>query len=309
MDLKTTLLTIVITILFILFCFIQAYFIEPEKLHINNQNLYLPYWNKQLDGLKVCVISDLHIGTRNMSLNKLNTIVEEINAKNPDIIFILGDFDAISVTYAKFAPSDISKILGKLSAPLGVISVLGNHDYNPPEVIKHILKDAKIIILEDTQVNLTHKGYRFQVHGTKDWWHFDIDIKSNLKNSNIPTIVLSHNPDIFPEVPPHVALTLSGHTHGGEVRFPLLGSPFVPSKHCNKYAKGYVIENSKHLFVTSGLATLSRFRFFNPPEIVILNLFAQNKETEIKHNIKHKFFDILSNYNLKKYYKLKSILG
>ena len=107
-------------------------------------------------------------------------------------------------------------------------------------------------------------------------------------NINQPTIVLSHNPDIFPQIPQNTSLTLCGHTHGGEIFIPYLGSPFVPSKYHQRYRKGYIVENNKHLYVSGGIATLSKFRFCNPPEVIFINMYKQTPETKIENFNKNK---------------------
>jgi predicted MPP superfamily phosphohydrolase len=90
-----------------------------------------------------------------------------------------------------------------------------------------------------------------------------------------PAILLAHEPDIFPEAPHRVALTLSGHTHGGQVR--LLGwSPLVPSRYGNRYAYGHVVEDGRHLVVSGGLGTsILPVRLGVPPEIVLVDLGRQ----------------------------------
>jgi len=114
---------------------------------------------------------------------------------------------------------------------------------------------------------------RFDIYGIKDIWNYKVEPSEVLEKIQYPTLFLSHNPDIFPKVPKEISLTLSGHTHGGEISLPLLGAPLIPSIYAHKYAKGHIIENNKHLYVTSGIATTSGFRTFNSPEIIVLNLY------------------------------------
>ncbi|HMA15210.1 MAG TPA: hypothetical protein VKP12_10525, partial [Kiloniellaceae bacterium] len=88
-----------------------------------------------------------------------------------------------------------------------------------------------------------------------------------------PVILLSHTPDVFPEVPAGVALTLAGHTHGGQVYIPLIGRPVVPSKYGERYARGHIVEHGRHLFVSSGIGTaVLPVRFLTPPELVVITL-------------------------------------
>jgi predicted MPP superfamily phosphohydrolase len=88
-----------------------------------------------------------------------------------------------------------------------------------------------------------------------------------------PIIALTHNPDVFPDVPARVAITLAGHTHGGQVRLPFWGSPIVPSRFGQRYAAGHVVEGGRHLFVTTGIGTsIIPVRFRVPPVIDVLTL-------------------------------------
>jgi predicted MPP superfamily phosphohydrolase len=88
-----------------------------------------------------------------------------------------------------------------------------------------------------------------------------------------PIIAVTHNPDIFPKIPARVALTIAGHTHGGQVNLPLVGRPEVPSIFGQRYAAGHIVEDNRHLFVTTGIGTsMIPVRFRVPPEIVVLTL-------------------------------------
>ena len=289
---------IIFTLIFVFFVYTTR--IEPSKLVLNENNLYIPNWDVKLNGLKIAVISDLHIGFPNSRIEKINTIVEKVNNTKPDIIFILGDLDALSIYNTKNMEQSI-EVLSNLKAPLGVISVLGNHDYEPKNIVKPILIKSGTEILEDKKIKKIFNNTRFDICGIRDIWHHKVNPTEVLGEITNPTIFLSHNPDIFPKVPSKVALTLSGHTHGGEISFPLLGAPFVPSKYSNRYVKGHVIEQNKHLFVTSGIGTISSFRMFNPPEIVVLQLFAQDENIFVKNNTKFGLSNLLYRYNNKKY--------
>jgi predicted MPP superfamily phosphohydrolase len=86
-------------------------------------------------------------------------------------------------------------------------------------------------------------------------------------------VAFTHNPDLFPDVPARVALTIAGHTHGGQVFLPWLGRPVVPSRYGERYAIGHVVENGRHLFVSPGLGTsIVPVRFRVPPEVSVLIL-------------------------------------
>ena len=90
-----------------------------------------------------------------------------------------------------------------------------------------------------------------------------------------PVIVFTHTPDIFPEIPDRVSLTLAAHTHGGQMHFPLFGRPMVPSRYGQRYACGHVVEGGRHLYVTPGVGlSIIPVRLGVPPEITLLEIAA-----------------------------------
>jgi predicted MPP superfamily phosphohydrolase len=94
-----------------------------------------------------------------------------------------------------------------------------------------------------------------------------------VKDDGAAVVLLTHNPDVFPDVPDRVAVTLAGHTHGGQVRLPFVGRPIVPSRFGQRYAAGHVIEGGRHMIVATGLGTsILPIRFRVPPAITMLTL-------------------------------------
>lgn len=251
---------------------LYARFIEPARLTTIEKVLTPSAVSENLAGLKMVIVSDLHIGCKFVSQEKLKKIVNLINNQNPDLIFLLGDFDSELISASKISEKEIANILGNLKAKIGCYAVLGNHDYSNPDMIRRILAKSKIKLLEDSSDLIEYNSKKIRIIGLKDLWHsgYNRDFVKSFNEENI--ILLSHNPDIFPELPNNIDLTFSGHTHGGEIRFPFLGAIFIPSKYNQKYGKGFVVENNKNLYVTSGVGTLSRLRFFNPPEVVVISL-------------------------------------
>ena len=98
-------------------------------------------------------------------------------------------------------------------------------------------------------------------------------------NTDHAVLAFTHNPDVFPDIPESVSLTVGGHTHGGQVYIPFVGRPMVPSEYAGRYASGHIIENGKHLFVSTGIGTsILPVRFFVPPEISVLTLVPSPSE-------------------------------
>ena len=134
------------------------------------------------------------------------------------------------------------------------------------------LEAEGVTVLEDRAVELANGLW---VAGLGDMRHRRPDVARALCEipEDAPAIVLSHDPDMFPEVPERVSLTLAGHTHGGQVAIPLLRRPLLPSYYGERYARGHVIEHGRHLFVSSGLGTSGLpIRLLAPPEVLILTL-------------------------------------
>ena len=113
------------------------------------------------------------------------------------------------------------------------------------------------------------------IAGVSDVWTGRHDLAAAVAavaNDEAPVILLTHNPDIFPRARA-VTLTLAGHTHGGQVRFPILGAPMIPSKFGQRFAAGHIVEGGRHLFVATGVGTsILPVRFRVPPEVTILTL-------------------------------------
>jgi hypothetical protein len=116
---------------------------------------------------------------------------------------------------------------------------------------------------------------RFWIAGVADLWTRPVNIPRALSGvpAEEPVLLLTHNPDVFPDVPARVALTLAGHTHGGQVALPFVGRPILPSRYGQRYAYGLVVEEGRALFVSPGIGTsLLPVRFRVPPEISIVTL-------------------------------------
>lgn len=280
-------LLICIAILFAIIALtgIDAFVVEPNILLTSAKKLEIPNWDNDLNGFKIALVTDIHLGSKFVDLNKLNHIVKIINSKNPDLIIIGGDLDSKTIA-AKYSTEEVANSLKKLTAKHGVIAVMGNHDYEPVNIVKDIYKKADIKLLENQEYFIhTANNKTIKIFGFKDLWHYKTVPAAVLGTKNqMPTIVIAHNPDSFPEIPDYVSLTLSGHTHGGEIVLPFAGSFVVPSKFGQRYRNGYIIENNKHLFVSRGVATLGIARFFAPTEINILKLYTQNsipKDTKL----------------------------
>ncbi len=255
----------------------RAVFIDPSRLVVRSQTIKIDNWPAELSGLRIAVMSDLHVGSPFINDRKLKDIVARTNAGNPDLIVLLGDYmTEDSGFFHRVEPEVTAATLKDLRAPLGVYAVLGNHDwwYNGAKV-RTAFEQNGIRVLEGEVAELQLRGKSFWVAGLADLWTRPQHIAETLAKApqGATIVAMTHNPDIFPRLPQSVSLLLAGHTHGGQVNIPLIGTPVVPSDFGPKYTAGHVFENSHHLFVTTGIGTsILPIRFRVTPEIVLLTI-------------------------------------
>jgi uncharacterized protein len=278
-------------------------FSEPVlRLRVARYNIQPPQWPSDLE-LKVAALADVHACDPWMSLRHIETIVERTNALQPDIIVMLGDYVAghHHVT-RRIAAGEWAQVLAGLKAPLGVHAILGNHDYWDDKTVqregqgttvsRRALEAAGIPVYENDVVRLTKAGRPFWLAGLGDQLAYlparrfrpvrrigvdDLGATLAKVTDDAPVILLAHEPDVAMRVPKRVALQLSGHTHGGQVR--LFGwSPVVPSRYGNLLAYGHAQINCD-VIVSGGLGcSIMPFRLGVPPEIVLVTLGAQDSQ-------------------------------
>ncbi len=274
------------------------------RLRIQRYALTPPHWPDGL-ALKIAVIADLHICRPWMSVSRVHQIVERPNQLSPDLIVLLGDYEADHRwKTGRVHTKNWSAALAALSAPLGVHAVLGNHDWwqdhaaqkrgAGPIYSRLALENVGIPVYENDVVRLQKDGHDFWLAGLGDQLAFhprwkskhrrwqgvdDLPLTLSKITDDAPIILLAHEPDIFPKVPGRVSLTLSGHTHGGQIRL-FNYSPVVPSRFGNRYAYGHIVEDGqtplarpRHLIVSGGLGcSIAPVRFGVPPEINVVEL-------------------------------------
>lgn len=264
-------------LLLIVACGVWGFFIEPNRLIVRQESIQIDNWPKELDGLRIALIGDLHTGGPFIDDRKVRQIVELTNQQNPDLVVLLGDYMSPNSWHShRVEPEVTAAVLKDLRAPLGVYAILGNHDwwYNGQKV-RRAFEQNGIIVLDDEVMEIKWRDKSFWLAGLADLWtrpqHIGETIAKAPPGSTI--IALTHNPDIFPSLPRSVPLLLAAHTHGGQVNLPLIGTPIVPSRFGPQYTAGHVFENDHHMFVTTGIGTsILPVRFRVPPEIVILTI-------------------------------------
>jgi hypothetical protein len=261
--------------------------IEPQGLVVTRYGLTPRAWPAG-QKLTITVIADLHAGGPDMQLPHVRAVIDTANALHSDLIVLLGDFVAwYKFPYARVADPLWAAELKRLKAPLGIWAILGNHDWwHDLDGVRRALAGVDIPLLENDAMLLGEAGQKFWLAGIGDQLAYPLghgrflgvdDLPWTMRKikTDDPVVLLVHEPDIFPHVPDRVALTLAGHTHGGQVRVPLVWPLFVPSKFGARYAYGHVVESGRHLVVSGGLGTsIIPARLGVPPEIVHITLGA-----------------------------------
>lgn len=286
----------IVLIVFIIaaLCVAYGYFVEPNRLVLREIELKIKNWNPYFNGLKIVAIADIHGGSNHVTEEKIREIVRLTNEQNADLIVLLGDY--VSQRHddrskLKMPMETVAENLKGLRAKYGVFAVLGNHDgeYSEERAAAE-LRRVGIRVLQNEVAAIEKDGRKIRILGLKDqltvagWKDFSDEMKEVLRRDNQTgdIIVLEHSPDIVYlitnqlAISPDTKLLLAGHTHGGQVWFPVLGSPFIPSTYGQKFAFGHTKENNLDVFVTSGVGTsMLPFRFLMPPEIAVITINAE----------------------------------
>ncbi len=263
----------------------QAFWIVPDSLAVVGYRLSPKGWPASLDGFKIAAIGDIHGGAPFIDESKLREMVRRISAEKPDLIVWLGDYVIHGMLGGTFMePEQIALILSTARSRHGHLAVIGNHDRElGVERVERAFARAGIPVLRWGFKTLSLEGVKVHVFGLDDfelspnyWPRFQTMHDTWLNSPPAePILVLSHSPDVFPWIPARVTLTLASHTHGGQVRFPWLGAPIVPSSFGQRFSRGPIVEGGRHLFVNTGIGTsIIPVRFGVPPEISILTLEA-----------------------------------
>ena len=261
--------------------------VEAQSLKVTRYAPQPAAWPKG-QRLSITVIADIHAGGPNMTVSRVRRVVDTANELKSDLVVLLGDYIA---TYrfvnARMPNKNLVGGIGAAHGPLGTWAVLGNHDWWQDAIgIRTSLNAVGIPVLENDAVRSDRTVHSSGSPGSAISAPIVLGMGAFVASmicrerwrkstTDDPVVLLAHEPDIFARMPARVALTLAGHTHGGQIRLPLIWPAFVPSIYGARYAYGHIVEDGGHMIVSGGLGTsFIPARLGVPPEVVQVVLGA-----------------------------------
>lgn len=246
--------------------------IEPYAYWVSETDVFIRDLPGRFEGFRITQLTDIH-HSRILGLSEVRRVVDLAQQTKPDMFVLTGDY---STSYRRYI-EPCAEALSGLSAPDGVWAVLGNHDhYTDPELTRRALARNRIAVLNNAHTTLRRGPDALQLSGIDDWTWNAVNWPRAFTglDPRTPTVLLSHQPTVLDfEQTRQVALIISGHTHGGQLNFPVLGAPARFATKDLKYAQGLFRRGDTQLYVSSGTGVIGLpLRFGVRPEIAVLRL-------------------------------------
>lgn len=251
-----------------------AKLLEPEWLAIEHVTIPIPRLKPTFEGFRIVQMSDFHLHPHTQ-IDHVANAVDEANRLKPDLMVLTGDF----VLETADSIYELAPVLSRLNAKYGVFSILGNHDlWTDANVVLSGLEEVRLPVLRNSGISLSINREMINLAGLDAGWGGQPDLKLALKDltPGIPTILLMHEPDFVDtfSLDKRVSLQLSGHTHGGQVRIPILGALVLPD-YGKKYDSGLYRVNETWLYTNRGIGVIGPpVRLNCRPEITEITLVA-----------------------------------
>ena len=253
---------------------------EPNRPVLVRKEIALARWPDRLNGFTIAMLSDFHYDPI-FSVHPLHAAVPIVNDLNPDLIVLTGDFVSVPLlrrNYEKAAAEadPCAAVLKNLRSKHGLWAVLGNHDDGTdPERVTNALQENGITVLANQSSAIEQDGARFWLSGVKDVLSWTADLPTTLRGvpSGEATVLMAHEPDFADQTARYpVDLQLSGHSHGGQIRFPVVGPLYLPAL-AKKYVWGQYRVGNLTLYTNAGLGTVQVPARLNcPPEITLFTV-------------------------------------
>lgn len=255
---------------------LHAVFIEPDMLMTVRETIAVPGLPETFDGFRIAVLSDFHLTSGKKDRALLRRAIDRTNELSPDAVFLLGDFVEGNIPGYRGEIGTMTEELARLRPRDGIFAVLGNHDRKIGiGKLVPALEHAGVHVLENSACPVRRGDAVLFVAGLAER---NPDYRLNFlpaTASASPLFLLSHYPDRTLQVERPADLSFAGHTHGGQIAFPVTGAPLVYSKH--GLLRGLEKRRGRRIFITSGIGTsLLRIRNRVPPEVVLVTLRAES---------------------------------
>ena len=257
--------------------------VEPDRLTVREVTFEHPAIDEKLDGTVIAFFADIHYTPRRVAL--VDRVIESIHKRNADVVLVGGDLINGGGRNRKLGIKDILQKLEDIKVPSGIYFIPGNHEYrrNFNPIRRAFAEKGKNLLLDKAEIVTNSRGGKFNLIG--------LDYKPNphdrqktersskLINNDLFNVALAHTPEDFPFLDKRIPLVLTGHTHGGQIHIPGLGSLIRTPWYDRKYSRGLVVENGSTLLVTTGLGSAyTEARLFTPPEIIYITLKTLRKK-------------------------------
>ncbi len=253
-----------------------ARLIEPYNYLVSETDIYIKNLPGRFENFRITQLTDVH-HSKILGIGEVRRAISVAQQTKPDMFVLTGDY---ATTYRRYI-EPCADALSHLSAPEGVWAVLGNHDhYTDPELTTRALERNRIVVLSNRNSTIKRGPDAIQLSGIDDWTWNATDWLSAFRGlkSEVPTVLLSHQPGVveFEQVQ-NVSLILSGHTHGGQINLPWIGTPARFATKDLRYAQGHFKYGDVQLYVASGTGVIGLpVRFGVRPEIAVLKLKRAN---------------------------------
>jgi predicted MPP superfamily phosphohydrolase len=253
-----------------------SYWYEPARTVLERITITLERLPAGFDGVTIAQVTDVHHSAY-VSLEHIRQAVQVLKAEAPDLVVLTGDFVSLpegsrSAVYAE----PCARALADLHGSVGSFAVLGNHDHHvAPDRVTGALQAAGFTVLLNEARPIERHGHRLWICGTDDALvrRADFARATEAVAAGEPAILLAHEPDVADAAAKHsFLLQLAGHSHGGQVRLPLVGAPVLP-RLGRKYPAGLYRIGAMQLYTSRGLGLIApAVRLNCPPEITLITL-------------------------------------
>ena len=252
-------------------------FAHAQPHVVRHYALTLPGWPRFERPLRIAFLSDFHVGTHTGDMARYAAIAKEVASFLPDLVLFGGDYMNMQpFGGGRVPPRIIARTLARMMGRHGRFAVLGNHDYiYGQQEVAAAFRAHGIAVLDHERGTFAFGRHAIDVIGVPDARLVRPQAQALLAGLDParPAIVLAHDPMWFKDVPSGPFLTLSGHTHGGQIKLPGLGVVYNGSSAPLRWSYGLIVEGGRHLIVTAGLGTSNiPLRIGVPPEFVIIEV-------------------------------------